>query len=576
MHRRVKFVAMLTATSVVLTFTIAWAQQPNCAPPSQSSNSPPSQTPDRVPSLRTTTRLVQISVLVHDGEGNPVAGLTKENFELRVDKRPQQISVFSAETNLPPAEPAEPLPPNTYSNRRPQHAIPMNLTVILLDELNTDFADKTFARKKVSQFLTEMQPQDHVALYRLTDALRVLRDFNSDPAATRAALDNLRGAPSPQLANAEPDDPSLDNPNASTPAGTSSEREAYRRAFAQREANESSADRVHATIAALLAIANHVGGLPGRKNLVWISTTFPFSLGYDRFDLNWSNDTGVSFGSDVENAARALNNANIAVYPVDARGLIGDSMKATRENEFPVASEQMESFGPPAGEFDTMKILAARTGGRAFYNSNDISGAIRRAIDDSRVTYTLGYYPADVKWDGSFHPIQVKANVPGVHVRSRTGFFALPDPPGTPLLVRGDLSQTLSSQLEATGVGMSVDVQATSAPEQVITANLHLDLHDIQMKQERSRWTGRVQSVFFLLNDRGEVLGKNDRTFRLLFEPAVYERTLRNGLSDSRRLRVGHDASQLCIVVRDTATGKLGSILIPLAKYFSSSSEPAN
>ena len=567
---------MLPTIGLVFVVTVARAQRPNSAPPSQPSNSPPSQTPDHTPLLRTTTRLVQISVLVHDSEGNPVSGLTKDNFELRVDKRPQQIGVFSAETNLPPAEPSEPLPPNTYSNRRPQHSSRTNLTIILLDELNTDFADKTFARKKVSEFLSEMQPQDHVALYRLTDALRVLRDFNSDPAATRAALDSLRGGPSRQLANAQPGDPSLDNPNASTPAGTSSGREAYRRAFAQREANESSVDRVHATIAALLAIANHVGGLPGRKNLVWISTTFPFSLGYDRFNLNWSNDTGVSFGSDVENAARALTNANIAVYPVDARGLVGDSMKATRENEFPMASKQMESFGPPAGEFDTMKILAARTGGRAFYNSNDISGAIRRAIDDSRVTYTLGYYPADVKWDGSFHPIGVRVNLPGVHVRSRTGFFALPDPPGTPRLVRADISQTLSSQLEATGIGMSVDVQASSAPEQVLTANLHLDLHDIQMKQENSRWTGRLQSVFFLLNDRGEVLGKNDRTFRLLFEPAIYERTLKNGLSDSRRLRVGPDASQLCIVVRDTATGKLGSVVIPLRKYFSNPTEPAN
>lgn len=569
---------MLAAASLVpVSFCgIAHAQQANSALPTQSSKQAPAQTRERTPLLRATSRLVQISVIVNDKHGDPIAGLTRDNFALLVDGKPQPIQLFSEETNLPPAASAQPLPPNTYSNRLQQRAIPANLTVILLDELNTDFADKTFARKQVSDFLAHIQPQDHVALYQLAGTLPVLRDFKSDPATLRAALDNLRGEPSRQLVNSQPDDPSLSNPNRSTPAGTTSDREAFRAAFAQREANDSSTDRVHVTIAALLAIAHHVGGLLGRKNLVWVSSTFPFSLGYDRFNLNWENDTGVSFGHDVETAARALTNANIAVYPVDARGLIGDAMKATREIEFPTTGAQTELFGPPAGEFDTMKILAARTGGRAFYNTNNISGAIRRAIGDSRVAYTLGYYPADVKWDGSFHAIKVKVNVPEAHVRARTGYFALPDPPSTSRTVRADISQTLFSQLEATGIGMLVDLQAATAPEQVLTASLNLDLHDIQMTQESGRWTGRLQSVFFLLDDRGEIVGKSDRTFRLLFEPAVYERTLKNGLSDSRRLRIAPAATQLCIVVRDAATGKLGSVLIPLAKYFHDTAGPSN
>jgi len=238
------------------------------------------------------------------------------------------------------------------------------------------------------------------------------------------------------------------------------------------------------------------------------------------------------------------------------------------------------SPAPPnsSNDFDTgsrrpPRILAARTGGRAFYNTNNISGAIRRAIDDSRVAYTLGYYPADVKWDGSFHAIKVKVNVPDARVRSRTGYFALPDPPGTSQTVRADISQTASSQLEATG---GPTCKPPPPPQQVLTANLHLDLHDIQMAQEGGRWTGRLQSVFFLLDDRGEIVGNSDRTFRLLFEPAVYERTLKNGLSDSRRLPVTPPATQLCIVVRDADTGKLGSLLIPIAKYFHNPAKPNN
>jgi VWFA-related protein len=562
--------------------------EPQTAHPSTSSHqAAPTSAPQAT--VRTTTRLVQINVIVEDGHGDPVTGLRKDDFNLIVDKKSREIQLFSMETNAVPAmeAPAAPLPPNTYTNRNHHSADAGAATVILLDELNTDFVDKVFAREQVIEFLGQIQPQDHVALYWLGDKLRVLHDFSGEPATLRTALTTLRGEPSRTLSNSEVEEPRDINPSA--PGGQTSDRDAFRRTFDQRAANDSTVDRVHATIAALLAIANHIGHLRGRKNLVWISSTFPFSLGYDKFNLDWANDTGVSFGSDIERAARSLTNANIAVYPVDARGLIGDAMKATRENEFPIGV-QTELFGPPAGELDTMKILAARTGGRAFYNTNNISGAIRRALDDSRVTYTLGYYPDDVKWDGSFHTIKVRVNVSGASVRSRTGFFALPDPPRTSQNARAAVSQAAASQVDATSIRMTVDLQ--SFPEQAVehqsakeisahehpanenvqaaptlTASLHLNLHDIQMEQKNGRWSGRIQSVFFLLNDRGEILGESDRTFRLLLEPPVYERTLQNGLSDTRRLPIPPNATRLCVVVRDTSNNSIGSLFIPLDKY---------
>lgn len=522
---------------------------------------------ERSPVLRATTRLVHINVIVNDKHGNPVPGLTKENFELLVDKQPQPIQFFSVDTNFPASEDEDPLPPNTYSNRNAQRSLPSNATVILLDELNTEAADKSFARAQVAKFLSRVQPNERVALYWLGSNLRVLHEFSGNSATLRAALAALHPEDSRLLANAQPEDPSLNNPNSSTPAGSSSSREAFRRTFAQRSANEASVDRVRATVAALIAIANHVGSLPGRKNLVWISSAFPFSLGYDRFDLDWANDTGVNFASSVEAAARSLSNADIAMYPVDARGLIGDVMTA-RESE--ISEPGSEVFGePPPEQVNTMKILAERTGGLAFYNSNNLSGAIRRAIDDSRLTYTLGYYPENLKWDGSFHPIHVKVSVPGAAVRSRSGFFALSDPPKVAPTERSEVLQTASSALDSTAIRLLLDVRTVNVAERTLAVRLHLDLHEIQMEQKGLQWTGRLQSVFFLFDDHGQLISKSDRTFRLLFEPAVYQRILRNGLSDTRQLSVAPAASQLCVVVRDASNGKIGSILIPLAKYFS-------
>jgi VWFA-related protein len=307
--------------------------EPEIANPSPSSHQA-AQTGVPRATVRATTRLVQINVIVQDAHGAPLTGLKKENFNLIVDKKSREIQLFSVETNPAPdtEAPLEPLPPNTYTNRVQSSAGARAATVILLDELNTAFVDKVFARKQVIEFLEQIQPQEHVAVYWLGDKLRVLHDFNGEPATLRAALTTLRGEPSRTLSNSKVEEPSDINPSA--PGGQTSDREAFRHTFDQRAANDSTVDRVHATIEALLAIANHIGHLSGRKNLVWISSTFPFSLGYDKFDLDWANDTGVTFGSDVERAARSLTNANMAVYRVDARGLIGDAMKATRENDF--------------------------------------------------------------------------------------------------------------------------------------------------------------------------------------------------------------------------------------------------
>src|SRR6266536_207810 len=78
---------------------------------------------------------------------------------------------------------------------------------------------------------------------------------------------------------------------------------------------------------------------------------------------------------------------------------------------------------------DTMAILANRTGGRAYYNTNDLTRAIHEAIDDAQVNYVLGYYPAHNKWDGKFHQVKVQVNRKGIDLRYRLGYFAFAETP---------------------------------------------------------------------------------------------------------------------------------------------------
>lgn len=297
-------------------------------------------------------------------------------------------------------------------------------------------------------------------------------------------------------------------------------------------------------------------------------------MGYDKFDLDWLNDTGVKLDNGIVRAGQALSDANIAVYPVDARGLLGTDVGTAGDDSGVEASAPLEpdthgQTRTAAANIDTMRLMADRTGGKAFYGTNNIAGAIRQAIDDSRLTYTLGYYPEHGKWDGSFHDIRVSVKSPGAQVRARTGYFALPLPAAAPLKsLQAVVAQTAISQLEGTGIGMRVRVQP--AGPHVLLADLHFDLHEIGLQESSGHWTGTLQLVFLQLDRQEQIIQASDKTFHLDFSHAVYEKLLQEGMIDTRRIQLLPNAAQLSIVLRDASNANVGSISIPVAESSSS------
>jgi VWFA-related protein len=546
------------------------------APPATQQQTQQSQQPaaaqaaSQAPALiRSTTRLVQISVVVHDKHGNPISGLTKEDFEVLDEKKPQAIQVFSEETNQPPTTAPAPLPPDTYTNRLAEQAgVPTSVTVILLDGLNTKFSDQRQARQQVIKFLSQIHAEDRVALYTLGREVQILHDFTTDSSSLLDALERFKGRQNTEVDASQPDQPV----DLSSVPGTE-QFQAFLDGAAQQEANFYTADRVRLTVDGLVAIADHIGSLPGRKNLVWVSGSFPISVGYDVPDLS-SNNERVDFYEEVQRAAQALNEANLAVYPVDARGLIpgNPSMNASQP------SARRRTAGPPRGpasppnpsEFATLDEMASRTGGKASYNSNDIFGAIRRALDDSRVTYSLGYYPEGVAWDGKFHNIKVEVKKPGMEVRARKGYFAIEESKRKPEDVKAVLAEASMSPLDATAIGVRVKVTpADSGATQSLKAELHFDLRDFSMEQKNGRWTGTLDAAFTMIDSKDQILGGENQNMQLSLEPARYEKALKEGVRYTKTVSVPPGATILRVILRDETTGNIGSVSIPLAKYFS-------
>jgi VWFA-related protein len=547
----------------------AQVQQPQPAVP-QSPASPTAastqttQSKQPPPAIRATTRLVQVSVLVHDKHGNPITDLTKDDFVVLDEKKPQEIRIFSVETNEVPAHGPPLLPLDTYTNRIQERGnVPTSITVILFDGLNTEITDQAYAKKQVVKFIqTQVRPQDRVAIYSMGLHLRVLHDFTSDSTSLLAALGNFKGAETPLIDASNPQ--VSDNP---VPAVAAFLNEAY-----QREANFFVKDRVHRTLDALTAIANHVGTLPGRKNLIWVSGSFPFSIGYDNIEANTS-DAKELFADDIETAARALTNADLAVYPVDARGLMTADTGVKSDFPSPMRRSTMASdrafAHPSTSNFDSMNMLADRTGGRAFYNRNDIWGAIREAVDDSRVTYELGYYPQGVDWKGQFREIRVEVKRSGAHVRARKGYFAMPEPKLTPQLRQAIIAQSATSPLEPTGIGIIVRVH----PDDPLSARkLHttgvFDLREFALELKDGRWSGAVDTVFLQLDNKNQIINAIDETTHLHLDTPTYERLAKEGVTYSKDVPILPGAVELRLVLRDGTTGTVGAVSIPLAKYF--------
>jgi len=547
----------------------SFAQSEQAAP--GAATAPQVQAKQPPPAIRATTRLVQVSVVVHDKHGNPVSDLTKDDFVLLDEKQLQEIRIFSVETNDLPPHPPAPQPPDTYTNRIQERGnVPTSITVILFDGLNTEITDQAYAKKQVVKFIeTQVHPQDRVAIYSLGRDIRILHDFSSDATSLLAALAAYSGRNTPLIDASTP--LTSDNPNPSVAAFLD---EAY-----QREANSFVESRVHQTIEALTAIANHVGTLPGRKNLIWVSGTFPFSIGYDNIEPITS-DAKEMFANDVETAARALTNANVAVYPVDARGLM--TADTGVRSDFPgmyrrPTVAQIRGFTTPStANFDTMNTMADRTGGRAFYNRNDIWGAIRDAIDDSRVTYELGYYPQGIEWNGKFREIKVEVKRPGMHVRARKGYFAMSEPKLTPQLRQAIIALSAKSPLEPTGIGVTVHVLKLDGEQRKLRTVTTLDLHDFALELKDSRWYGAVDTVILQMDNRGEIVDAFDQTFHLHLDQSTYQKYLTEGVTNTKDIVVKPNAIELRVMLRDAVSGTIGGANVPLAKYFPAPKTPLN
>jgi hypothetical protein len=208
-----------------------------------------------------------------------------------------------------------------------------------------------------------------------------------------------------------------------------------------------------------------------------------------------------------------------------------------------------------------MQALAEETGGRAFVNNNDLTGAIRQAIDDGAATYTLGFYIDASSLDGKFHELKVRVKRAGLEVRTQKGYFAFNDAPDSGAAPQ--LTIPMTSPLESSGIHVLARVERTAGG---LSVSGSIDLRDLQLEQSGGFSKGAVE-IYLLQQDAvGNTIDRRRESMQLELTRAHYEEYLKSGVFFRNLLEPKDNVKTLRIVVMDRARATAGSLIIPLSQ----------
>jgi len=436
------------------------AQQP--APATQPSSQSGSQS--GVATLRAGTQLVVVDVVVTDRNQKPVHGLKASDFALTEENVPQVVKHFEEHTALTAVDatkfPSMPkFPPGVFTNYTPE---PVNgaVNLLLLDALNTPLKDQALVRQQLLAYLNATPPGTRIAIFGLTNQLTILQGFTSDPTILKAVASSKIGKNSPLLQdsvggsgiqNSMADDLEDQGGDATIIANL--------RQFDAQQQSFQLQLRVKYTLDAMNQLARYLSSIPGRKNLIWFSGSFPISVLPDSTgNLPDPFIVVADYEKEFRDTVNLLARSQVAVYPIDARGLTNAPIfdASTTRNYaggrgISRMTQDLNKFSTDtAAEHSTMSQMAEATGGHAFYNTNGLTQAVATAINDGSNFYTLTYTPANPARDGKFRKIKVQLARGGVNLAYRHGYYA-DDPDKAPLATNGQAQSKVADSAVTAG-----------------------------------------------------------------------------------------------------------------------------
>jgi VWFA-related protein len=608
---------------------------PSAAPPA---DAPPADDQPSI-TLRTGTQVVALDVVVSDSKGQIIRDLPQDEFVISEDGKPQILRYFheyndTKTTDNDPAPAAAPppdLPPNIFSNAG-QPTVSTSSVVILFDLLNTPPLDQARAQVELMKFLKAKPSGLQFALFSLSSRLQMLEGFTQDGGlllATAAKKGSQRYRPtsgSDTLTQVAIDSAKSQASITASFAGrgfiaASGNADSLVDSLKAQQAEALSVatdHRMFVTVNAFAQLARWLSGVPGRKNLVWLSGSFPLTIFPDtsgRSPFSQERD----YTENVRKAANLLAEAHVAVYPVSVLGLVGDPVYNPTDSQFGVSnrnSSPAQSTGPPPtasplertrpsanfdetrtqatqtenSEHESMKLVASETGGEAFYNKNGIAQAITAASEHGANYYALSYTPTNKRYDGSFRKVKVTLKGTRYHLAYRNGYYAVD--PNTTVQPARDLGASLA--LVAMQPGAPESRQIVFATRVVPVGKPHMVTDDPANSSRKRKASGprnlQHYAIDYLVSpsdlrfapgsdgkyhdtlhfmmaaadDQGRLLANRVSQVAADFTPRDFKTLLGTGLRMHQEVEVPVASTAIRLGVEDTANSHIGTVEVPL------------
>lgn len=497
--------------------------------------------------FETSGRLVVVDVMVRNPQG-VIRELTKDDFTLLDKGKKQELALFEiTEAGSAGTQPID-MNPMIGSNRfNSKGELQRTATILLYDRVNSVAENQAFIRAQVLRALALLKDTDRVGFYSLGFELKMVHDFSEDAAPLARMAKRM-------LAE-----------NASPEGLTGADRALWDRLSdaltpMQQLANQA---KVNITYPAFRAVAHRLAGVPGRKNLLWITSTFPLTFGNSPERRNDDE-------KEVSTFEQTLMDHNIVVFPIDPGGtgaaLQTPSQMSTeggllRQNGTPVMQVQMASSQTSN---QTMMRITSNTGGRAFRNENDIEPFLREVMQEEEYTYTLGFIPEEKSLDGTKHKLEVKLNkkLPGkVTISHRKQYVAWGPKKAPELAQRPSMGELFQQKINASGIGLIGVANPDPAKPQTFQLDVRIGVEDLRLSPVGEKFVGAFDMAVALEGEESK--GAAVETLNLEWTAAQYQQAIGGGLVISKPVTTNTNKGTFHVVVQDKVTGLGGAVRVP-------------
>jgi VWFA-related protein len=563
------------------------------------------------PVVKVDARTVVVDVVVTDKNGKPVQGLHKSDFQLAEDGHGQKSVSFEEHTGMRSAPVDLPaLPPNIFLNVprvKPADAV----TVLLLDSLNTPFADQNNVRTQILKYLKKPQPGMRMAIFGLGARLHLIQGFSDNPELLAKVLNSVKRGAGPQASDLLQTKGEIDLSESSTNellamagpqdyAQVLAEANAITQFWSEQTASQTDV-RVLATLNAFQQMATYLAAVPGRKNVVWFSSSFPVGIFADPA-INDGFSVQREYAEAVRKTDAMLTAAQVAIYPVAAEGLTNDQLFDADQHTQNVNTQQQlqqqqmvnvqTNFSKRSTDHLNMDQIAKDTGAQAFVNTNGLAEALARVVEIGSNYYTLSYIPSNPSTDGKFRKIQVKLSERNMRLSYRRGYFALDEkearraaskpaadplsaymvpglPDSTQIAVALRVQETVDQPLTVAGAPTSRAGGNTklSGPVKRYGVEFVVAAHSLELDASSDGMHhGKIEAGLVAFDREGQPLNWTEREFDLNLDAAHYRDAQENGLHFRLDLDVPKEGISLRSGVYDLKASTAGTYEVQLMR----------